>query len=185
MTLSKLKTLTATQLITRFPFMAVYDNDGRVVQDDGLPMTHFMDWGWRDIQLALAEHIKPIYDKMDAKQKKLLQPENIKEKYGTMRHSFYAGNDGINAWVDLAEYVSSYTCIECGATKRDDLSKEGRFIYWESQGWICPYCGKHREDSYVKRYADAKCKLERWQTDFPKQTIEMDVGQFWDLPEED
>lgn len=185
MTLDKLKALANAQLVARFPFMAVYDNNGKVVQDNGQPMTYFADWGWRDIQLALAEHIKPVYDKMDAEQKKLLQPEDVKEKYGTMRHSFYAGNDAIDAWTALAEHISSYTCIECGAAKKDDLSKEGRFVYWESRGWICPYCEKHKKDGYAKRYANAECKLERWRLDFPKQTVEMGVDQFWDLLEED
>lgn len=166
--------------------MVTKDNNGdAVLKDNGQPMTYFEDWGWRDIQLALAEHIKPIYDKMSDEQKQILQVSDVKEKYGTMRYDFYGGNDAIAAWVDLAEYISSYTCIKCGATKKDDLSKDGRFIYWESQGWICPYCEKHKKDGYVKRYADAKCRLERWELNFPKQTIEMNVDQFWDLPEED
>lgn len=114
MTLEKLKKLTNEQLNERFPFMITRNVfDGHICKDDetGEVLNQFFDWGWRDIQLVLAEHIKPIYDRFDKKTKDLFLPQEIKEKYGALRVYWSSSNEAIDNWTALAEYISSYTCL--------------------------------------------------------------------------
>lgn len=188
MQLEELKKLTDEELNERFPFMITKNVfDGHICKDeDEEVLNQFSDWGWRDIQLALAEHIKPIYDKFSDKEKEGFFPTEIKEKYGSLRCYWTASNEAINNWTNLAEHVSSYTCLNCGKTKK----KGNNFIYWETKGWISPYCkscaksisGKKifwRKD-YNKANIENQTIIERYGHG-PEMTITINDDEFWKL----
>lgn len=195
MTLEKLKKLSNDELNERFPFMVcrkVYiddnDKDDLVRDDFGHLVNHFEDWGWRDIQLALAEHIKPIYDKFKDETKQHFFLMNVKEKWGRLDNYWSLANDKIMDWDGLAEYVSSFTCIKCGKTLKVVRSVDRYFYsYWQSRGWICPYCSdcKDKDEEYNQLFADDFVTIEKWQPDGPHKKIIIDVDEFWKLPEED
>lgn len=182
MTLEILRTLTDEQLNERFPFMVCKNVfSGEVIKNDetGLAYNHFEDWGWRDIQLAWAEHIKPIYDNFTDEEKNDFMIQQIKEKFGELRQYTSFSNEAIDLWTTLAEYVSSYTCIECGATEGDN----DRFVYYESQGWISPYCEKHKKEDkkYIKKFCSDSYTFRRGIPFGPEQEISLKVEDFWKL----
>lgn len=203
MTLEKLRELTNEQLNERFPFMVTRNAfDGHICKDDetGEVLNQFFDWGWRDIQLALAEHIKPIYDRWSAEAKEQFTLFDIKEKWGKLRTSWSGSNDAIDNWTSLAEHISSYTCIQCG----DREKYKSKYYYWQSKGWICPYCDTCAKKLYDDRAKDSDeevgeyewksdydyettsgdCTYERW-GDGPKLKITMKAEEFWKLGDDE
>lgn len=56
----------------------------------------------------------------------------VKEKFGTLRFYFDGGDEAIHGMVELAEYMSSVTCEECG--------KPGKL---RGGGWVRTLCDKH------------------------------------------
>lgn len=202
MTLEKLKKLTDEQLNERFPFMVCHAISGEIPKDEnGKILNHFSDWGWRDIQLVLAEHIKPIYDKFDDNAKKDFWLFDIKEKWGRLDTFWTVSNEAIDNWTTLAEYISSYTCIKCGKIEQQ-IDKH--YWYYESKGWICPYCENCAKKLYEDRMKDfghelvsqnewkddytytgkePTCTFERW-GEGPKLTITMSIDDFWKLDDD-
>lgn len=199
MILDKLKKLTNKELAERFPFMIVKDMKGDIIydfDDKEVPLLFFEDWGWRDIQLVLAEHIKPIYDRFDDEQKKNFWIIEVKEKFGKMRTSFTSFTPAIANWVNLAEHISSYTCIRCGKTEikyeyseASDGSEIGakKYFYKQTTGWINPYCEKcakkFNELNYTDEYADLYYEYEYWEPNGPKILSKINTKQFWKLEE--
>lgn len=190
MMLEKLRGLSDSDLNKRFPFMVCYDYDNNPIVDTltGVAYNHFnRDWGWLDIQLVLAEHIRSLYLNLSEKDRRNFIITDVKEKYGTLRTSFSNCYSEAMLWTDLAEYVSSYTCIVCGATRK----KYGKFCYYESQGWISPYCGdcstKDKDklglncDGFVKKLKDTHYVCKRESKYSPTYTIDVNVEQFWCL----
>lgn len=197
MKLEQLRKLSNEQLNERFPFMVSHNIfDGHICKDDdGKVLNDFYSsWGWRDIQLVLAEHIKPIYDKrLSDKEKENFFLTEVKEKYGTLRYYWSASSEDIDNWTNLAEHISSYTCINCGETKK----KGNKFVYWESKGWISPYCkscakflsySNGNELFWRKNYNKTNVKsqtiLERYGCG-PKMTITINDDEFWKLEEDE
>lgn len=72
-------------------------------------------------------------DTAEFQKKNLLQPVQIKEKYGTLR--IYCDNNApeTDALISFAEYMSAVTCELCG--------KPGELI---STGWHCVRCEEHK-----------------------------------------
>lgn len=199
MILDKLKKLTNKELAERFPFMIVKDMGGDIVYDPDnkeVPLLFFEDWGWRDIQLALAEHIKPIYDRFDDEQKKNFWIVEVKEKFGALRTTFTSFTSAIANWVNLAEYVSSYTCIKCGKieikyeySEAADGSEIGakKYFYKQSEGWINPFCEECTKKidnvEFTDMYVNLYLEYERWESFGPKIVSKIDTEQFWKLEE--
>lgn len=184
MTLEKLKELSNQELNERFPFMIVYDYQGKPILDENskIAFNHFEDWGWRDIQLILAEHIKPIYDNLfSEEERKKFSILEVKEKYGTLRTYWSYENTAIYEWTNLAEYVSSFTCIKCG--KADMIDSQTGYKYFESQGWVCPYCEDCTEKDKEYKVRFAKPYLETRGNNFngPGRVSRYDVEQFFKL----
>lgn len=182
MTLENLKKLTNKELSERFPFMVVYDFVGKpVLGENGDALNHFKDWGWRDVQLALAEHLKPIYDRMSDEEKDNFKILQVKEKYGTLRTYFAYEPKNVLEWVNLAEYISSYTCIKCGKTNHVN-NKKG-YQYFESQGWICPFCSNclDKDKEYEPKIAKPYLEIEGSSFGGPNKTSRYDIEQFWKL----
>lgn len=194
MTLKKLKELTNEQLNERFPFMVCKNAfAGEVIKDDnGNTLNHFEDWGWRDIQLVLAEHIKPIYDTFSDEEKNGFMIQQVKEKFGELRTYWFSSNEAIDLWTQLAEYISSYTCIVCGKTLEtvfynDDSKNPIKvFYYYESKGWICPYCKEHTDKNkeYKTVYAKDEFTFKKGIPYGPEQKITLKVEDFWRLEDD-
>lgn len=195
MTLEKLRELNNKQLNERFPFM-VCKNDftGEMIRDEkGNVLNHFEDWGWRDIQLVLAEHIKPIYDNFSDEEKNEFTIQQVKEKYGTLRIYWNFSNEVIDLWTQLAEYISSYTCIVCGKTLEtvfyndDDPKNPIKVFYsYKSRGWICPYCKEHtdKDKEYDGTYAKDEFSFRKSDLYGPERKITLKVEDFWELKDD-
>lgn len=184
MTLEELRELSEDELCDRFPFMVVRNIHGELAKDDdGKPYTHFHKWGWRDIQLVLAERILPIYKALPDDYMDIFYLSEVKEKFGVLRNYWSMSNEKVDLWTILAEYISSYTCIHCGNTEK--MGK--RFMYYQSRGWISPYCGscRDRDKLYDVRLMKPKCVFERHIHNAPKQKITLKAKDFWELPKED
>lgn len=59
----------------------------------------------------------------------------VKEKYGTLRFYVNGANEEHNAYIDMAEAMSSVTCEVCG--------NKGRRSHF---GWIVTRCEEHEDD---------------------------------------
>lgn len=182
MKLEDLRELTDDELCDRFPFMVVRDTSGRTIRDkDGKAINSFCSWGWRDIQLALAEHILPIYKKLPDDEMDIFYLSGVKEKFGELRCYWSMSNDTVDLWTWLAQYISLYTCIKCGKTEKTGK----RYIYHQSRGWISPFCGSCAESrpdrSYDVRLMKPKLTFERYILDAPKQKITLSTKDFWNL----
>lgn len=197
MQLEQLKKLTDEQLNKRFPFMICRSVFGDKVckDDDGKVLNHFANWGWRDIQLILAEHIKPIYDSFNDEQKKDFFITECKEKYGSLRIYWTTSNEAINLWTDLAEYISSFTCINCGKTVKQNFYNNENvsenpivlYFYYESEGWINPYCVEHldKDRKYNLSYRKGLFTFQRGIPYGPKQDITLNVEDFFKLEDDE
>lgn len=117
--------------------------------------------------------------------------KSVGEKWGAYTHYWTSSNDAVDLWTMLAEYVSSYTCIECGKTvstvKSADEPDRLVYTYYESQGWICPYCKEHKEEDgeYAQMFMPDRYTFIRGVPFAPEQEITLRVEDFWKLPEED
>lgn len=58
----------------------------------------------------------------------------VKEKFGTLRFYYYGGDDIVQAYVNMAESMSSVTCETCGSP---GITRSG--------GWIQALCDIHGE----------------------------------------
>lgn len=195
MTLEKLKELNNEQLNERFPFMICRNAfTGEVVKDEkGNVLNHFEDWGWRDIQLALVEHIKPVYDNFSDEEKNEFMIQQVKEKFGTLRTYWSSSNEVVDLWTQLAEYISSYTCIVCGKTLETVFYNDDNpdypikvFYYYKSKGWICPYCREHtdKDKEYNTVFAEDKFTFKRKIPYGPGLKITLKVDDFWRLEDD-
>lgn len=157
MILEKLRQLSDKELNERFPFMICHkafidenDKDDLVRDDNGNVVNHFEDWGWRDIQLALAEHVKPIYDNMSDEEKQCFYLQDCKEKYSRLDNLWSTWNRNVQDWDFLAEYISKFTCIKCGKRHKD--KKYYRINI--TKGWICPYCDDCKKEMVISAHYD-------------------------------
>lgn len=169
MKLEKLKELNDTDLFVRFPFMF---NERK--------NSWFQDWGWRDIQLILAEHIKSIYDSFTDEEKKNFIIIDVKEKFGAMRMYTTFTNEEIRKWIDLAEYVSSFTCIKCGKVEKTSI---GGYSFYQTVDWICPYCEEHMKGKHCDKKFKSEIMTIHTFSKGEREKIQYDTKDFFYLPD--
>lgn len=89
--------------------------------------------GWESLWKEYLTRLFTLYDTWDKRTRKAFCFYQVKEKFGTMRiyTSFYTGLE------DIAEKLSAFTCIDCGATPRNE---KGERIIWTSRCYILPFC---------------------------------------------
>jgi len=88
--------------------------------------------GWQNIIHGLAAIISNELDRIeDQEVVEEIYAVQIKEKFGSLRFYLNAGNDTIYGAVRMAEFISGYTCENCGnkGTMRSD-------------GWIHTLCNE-------------------------------------------
>jgi len=89
--------------------------------------------GYRDIdeqiEKTLEKGLRPVPDTIPQ-----VVVTQVKEKFGTLRFYYEAGDDIIDGMVRMAEGMSSCTCEECG--------KPGKTV---GGGWIRTLCDEHAE----------------------------------------
>lgn len=107
--------------------------------------------GWRkSFGIQFYKELKHALKEAGSNVYKNYRIHDVKEKFGTLRHYDYRGTRDTDKIVNKYEYISAYTCINCGklATVR-------------TTGWICPYCDNCVENTN-QLYIDFGHKETPW-----------------------
>lgn len=169
MKLSELKKLTNNELALRFPFIIVRNWNGELAKDeDG---NYYLEIngmnGWRDLLLCWAEKVKPIYDSItDENLKNNFYLTDVKEKWGCLRIEVsYILTPKVYEFTLMAEYLSKWTCINCGKIIKSSNSKH-IIIYRQEQRAEVPFCKKCNKKDIAEQHLKILYKREvgNWYT---------------------
>lgn len=100
---------------------------------------------WTDANIAA------LKEKYDTELASLPIIQQVKEKFGTLRFYVHRTTDANRALIDMAEYLSSVTCEDCG----------NRGVQ-QSGGWIKTLCHEHAEARGYYDDADEDGKIEKF-----------------------
>lgn len=157
MKLSEIKKLSIKEFAERYPFAQVrnYKDELCYYEEDseyhkkGDPILEFGPnngfGGWTDLLYCWAEKVKPYYDKLSKKVKESFHITELKEKYGDMRlYLSCFPTEEIKKYTDMAEHLSTYTCLNCGHLTKSSNGK--KLFIWRTKGhWVsynCKDCAK-------------------------------------------
>ena len=169
MKLSELKKLTNNELASRFPFIIVRNWNGELAKDEDGNYYLEIDGmnGWRDLLLCWAEKVKPIYDSIaDENLKNNFYLMDVKEKWGCLRIEVsYILTPKVYEFTLMAEYLSKWTCINCGKIIKSSNNKH-MIIYHQEQRSEVPFCKKCNKKDIAERHLKILYKREvgNWYT---------------------
>ena len=165
------------ELVHRYPFLRV-DKEHEYTMLDGLPT------GWISrFAIPMLEDLREILVKNNVLDDyKLL---DVKEKWGSLRWYDNLCLDETEEIIDAYEYISSHTCINCGAFP----------VPMRTKGWISPLCGlcfdckkedrdKYTVDDYNGRLLeyyngiDMKSYYKKVGWDYNNLVTEKDLSQY-------
>lgn len=125
-------------LIDKYPFLIPRNVwTGEVPEDYDYSYCEKFDDGWEEIFLKVCDVIKEEWDSWNEETRKNFYFTELKEKWGGMRvyTTFYS--ERIENAINIANFLSHYTCIKCGKQPRTLF---GGHKIWNTRGWIVPLC---------------------------------------------
>lgn len=121
----------ATYLCYKYPFLKSWRKEKMFFQT--WCWYYAIPDGWRKaFGMQMLKEIRESLIRTDGRRAlKAMHISDIKEKWGTLNVYCDATNE-VYKILQKYEYISSYTCIDCGKPATV-----------QSTGWICPYCEEH------------------------------------------
>ena len=137
------KSVFATILCLRFPFLKPYNAKGRFWQTTC--WFYSVDEGWRRLALQMFEEIRTSLNK-NRQPLSSFHIYDIKQKYGYLIVDCSGGLESeIFKIIQKYEYISFRTCNRCGAP-----------AHGYTLGWILPYCKDCAPDNQPMRVFGTK-----------------------------
>ena len=152
------------KIIEKYPFLIPRNSwSGKVSENYDYSYVEGFRDGWHDIFMKLCDVILEEYNKWSQETKDKFYIVDAKEKFGEMRVYFSFSNPRIDDALNIATFLSRYTCMQCGKQPRTIF---GCHKILETRGWITPICKKCAKKLQIgkcnKRFHKNIFVTERW-----------------------